>query len=206
MGGVRVITEERPVRQKATSAADMSCPRGVGGDRPVEAADVHIATPGPAGRSRARSELAEGGLEAVELGGQAASLVGPRHRQLSGGGDGSLERGDEPVESPKGSALALGIDGVDDVGDAQRLCGGLVDRWAQRLQPVAKRPGPGVVDDPMEPRPGDHGPAPVLGRRAGRRRRSPKDEEHDDGGDDQDRKHHDEQAHVRTVPVRRSDA
>jgi hypothetical protein len=33
-----------------------------------------------------------------------------------------------------------------------------------------------------------------------------KDEEHEDGGDHQDGKHHDEQAHVRTVPVRRSDA
>ncbi len=130
-------------------------------------------------------------MEAVELGGQATSLVGARHRQLSGGDDGSLEGGDEPVESPKGSALALGVDGVDDVGDAQRRYGGLVDRCAQRLQPVAERPGPGVVDDPMEPRLGDHGPAPVLGRRAGRRRRSSKDKEHEDGGDHQDRKHHD---------------
>lgn len=155
----------------------------------------------PAGRSRARPELAKGGLEAVELGGQATSLVGACHCQLSGGDDGSLEGGDEPVESPKGSALTLGVDSVDDVGDAQRLCDGLVDRCAERLQAVAERPRPGVVDDPMEPRLGDQGPAPVVGRRAGRRRRSSKDEQHEDGGEDQDRKHHDEQAHVGTVPV-----
>lgn len=55
-------------------------------------------------------------MEAVELGRQASSLVGARNRQFSGGDDGSLEGGDEPVESPKGSALAMGVDGVD-VGD-----------------------------------------------------------------------------------------